>query len=160
MWSHFITDILTSRRHMNIGNPTRALALVDPERDTYLPVDDRAWEQGVRKSCLQSYLDTNIRSRKQSQVSHSTSLQQPISPLRHSRASVSHRTYSAWSSHSLMTDSAPPISGSKKPGNYPARFKRCAHSSRARPRRKQPRSVSLWQYASGTHPSRAAIISN
>lgn len=32
---------------MNIGNPTRTLALVEPQRDTFLPVDDQAWEQGV-----------------------------------------------------------------------------------------------------------------
>jgi hypothetical protein len=33
--------------HMNIGNPTRTLALTNPGRGEYLPVDDKAWEQGV-----------------------------------------------------------------------------------------------------------------
>lgn len=32
---------------MNIGNPSRSLALAETGRKEYLPVDDRAWEQGV-----------------------------------------------------------------------------------------------------------------
>lgn len=31
--------------HMNIGNPSRLLALAETGRKKYLPVDDRAWEQ-------------------------------------------------------------------------------------------------------------------
>jgi hypothetical protein len=38
---------LTYNRHMNIGNPSRSLALAETGRKEYLPVDDRAWEQGV-----------------------------------------------------------------------------------------------------------------
>lgn len=40
-WAYFILD-----RHMNIGNPTRKLALAEPGRRVYLPVDDNAWERG------------------------------------------------------------------------------------------------------------------
>jgi hypothetical protein len=32
---------------MNIGNPSRSLALAETGRKEYLPVDDKAWEQGV-----------------------------------------------------------------------------------------------------------------
>lgn len=32
---------------MNVGNPSRSLALADARRGDYLPVDDKAWEQGV-----------------------------------------------------------------------------------------------------------------
>jgi hypothetical protein len=39
--------ILTYNRHMNIGNPSRSLALAETGRKEYLPVDDKAWEQGV-----------------------------------------------------------------------------------------------------------------
>ena len=35
-------------RYMNVGNPTRSLALADVRRGDYLPVDDKAWEQGVQ----------------------------------------------------------------------------------------------------------------
>lgn len=38
---------LTYLRHMNIGNPSRSLALAETGRKEYLPVDDKAWEQGV-----------------------------------------------------------------------------------------------------------------
>jgi hypothetical protein len=47
--------VLTGDRHMNIGNTTRKLALTEPGRREYLPVDDQAWERGVcnriRSSC-------------------------------------------------------------------------------------------------------------
>jgi len=33
---------------MNMGNPSRSLALAEVQRGDYLPVDARAWEQGVR----------------------------------------------------------------------------------------------------------------
>jgi hypothetical protein len=39
---------LIYNRHMNIGNPSRSLALAETGRKEYLPVDDKAWEQGVR----------------------------------------------------------------------------------------------------------------
>jgi hypothetical protein len=39
--------LLTLHRHMNIGNPSRSLALAETGRKEYLPVDDKAWEQGV-----------------------------------------------------------------------------------------------------------------
>jgi hypothetical protein len=32
---------------MNIGNPSRSLALAETGRKEYLPVDDDVWEQGV-----------------------------------------------------------------------------------------------------------------
>ena len=32
---------------MNIGNPSRPLALAEAGRGEFLPVDDKAWEQGV-----------------------------------------------------------------------------------------------------------------
>jgi len=32
---------------MNMGNPSRSLALAETGRKEYLPVDDRAWEEGV-----------------------------------------------------------------------------------------------------------------
>ena len=35
-------------RYMNVGNPTRSLALADVRGKDYLPVDDKAWEQGVQ----------------------------------------------------------------------------------------------------------------
>jgi hypothetical protein len=38
---------LTHNRHMNIGNPSRSLALAETGRKEYLPIDDKAWEKGV-----------------------------------------------------------------------------------------------------------------
>lgn len=38
---------LTLDRHINIGNPSRSLALAETGRKEYLPVEDQAWEQGV-----------------------------------------------------------------------------------------------------------------
>jgi len=32
---------------MNIGNPSRSLALTETGRHEFLPVDDKAWEEGV-----------------------------------------------------------------------------------------------------------------
>jgi hypothetical protein len=32
---------------MNIGNPTRSLALSEAARREYLPVDDKSWSEGV-----------------------------------------------------------------------------------------------------------------
>jgi hypothetical protein len=33
---------------MNLGNPTRALATEDPDSTVVLPMDDDAWDRGVR----------------------------------------------------------------------------------------------------------------
>jgi hypothetical protein len=35
------------QRHMNIGNPSRSLALAETGRREFLPVNDKAWEEGV-----------------------------------------------------------------------------------------------------------------
>lgn len=35
-------------RFMNFSNPGRRLVTEDPTFDTYLPVDDDAWDNGVR----------------------------------------------------------------------------------------------------------------
>ncbi|KUJ19923.1 uncharacterized protein LY89DRAFT_731169 [Mollisia scopiformis] len=40
-WAVYILD-----RHVNIGNPSRSLALAETGRKEYLPVDDKAWERG------------------------------------------------------------------------------------------------------------------
>jgi hypothetical protein len=64
----FLTSMLTLyssdysgfRRNVNIGNPTRSLALEEPQRGDYLPVDDMAWEQGVSNwisKLLQCFLE-------------------------------------------------------------------------------------------------------
>jgi hypothetical protein len=39
--------LLILNRHMNIGNPSRSLALAETGRKEYLPVEDKAWELGV-----------------------------------------------------------------------------------------------------------------
>ncbi len=38
---------LTCFSFLNLGNPTRSLATKDPTFDTYLPVDDFTWDNGV-----------------------------------------------------------------------------------------------------------------
>jgi hypothetical protein len=43
-----VKDCVSSeQRHMNIGNPSRSLALAETGRREFLPVDDKAWEEGV-----------------------------------------------------------------------------------------------------------------
>ncbi|KAH8798829.1 hypothetical protein F5882DRAFT_348345 [Hyaloscypha sp. PMI_1271] len=39
--------LLILNRHMNIGNPSRSLALAETGRKEYLPVEGRMWELGV-----------------------------------------------------------------------------------------------------------------
>jgi hypothetical protein len=46
-YSPRIELFLTHNRHMNIGNPSRSLALAETGRKEYLPINDKAWEQGV-----------------------------------------------------------------------------------------------------------------
>ena len=42
------------QRFMNLGNPPRMLATVDPGTGDILPADDTSWEQGV---CTWSHVD-------------------------------------------------------------------------------------------------------
>ena len=46
-WCSGVEVFLILHRHMNIGNPSRSLALAETGRKEYLPVDDNAWEQGA-----------------------------------------------------------------------------------------------------------------
>ena len=48
-WSHHVADC---SRYVNLGNPGRQLATEDPTFDTYLPVDDDAWDDCVRQGPL------------------------------------------------------------------------------------------------------------
>jgi hypothetical protein len=42
-----VETLLTLGRHMNIGDPSRSLTLAETGRREYLPVENKAWEQGV-----------------------------------------------------------------------------------------------------------------
>lgn len=45
---HAINTLLSSLSTLNITNPSRRPSTEDPTFDTYLPVDDQAWDEGVR----------------------------------------------------------------------------------------------------------------
>ena len=54
--------LLTFFSFLNLGNPTRCLATKDPTFDTYLPVDDFAWDNGVSSYATQPPLGSRLAS--------------------------------------------------------------------------------------------------
>lgn len=137
-------------RHLNVGNPSRSLALAETGRKEFLPVDDTAWEQGVS---LLSYVPHDIRAsdiyRTKWLVNHYSSRPRQTYQQHHTPDFVKLHIYLASFSLTLMITFRMPARDLKRQSNFLEHFWHCVLSCKQKPAMKLHVYVFRWQHATG-----------
>jgi hypothetical protein len=135
---------------MNVGKPTRSLALADVRRRDYLPVDDKAWEQR-EQSFLGPLGILRLRlGRRESLVNLCSFRRLRTSLQRPSPGSAKLLICLAMFRFTSMTVAVPRMSDLKKLGNSILRYWLSVRFCSRKFQAKQQKYVSRWVSAIGT----------